>query len=234
MIGNKPADIFWPVKDTRPRFGLLFLHDLEGRMPRDSPAFAQLLDAADVACVCPFGDQSWWTDRVCPEFDPRMTAERFVLESVVPYFAERWGIPERGVALLGVGMGGQGALRLGFKHPKMFPAVAGIASALDYYELYGQGTSLEAMYDSKEQCRQDTALLHLHPTHYPPHIFYCCDPDSLWYRGNDRLHEKMNALGVSHTADFTTPGGPDYFERMAGPALRFVLAGLETESRRLL
>ena len=94
------------------------------------------------------------------------------------------------------------------------------------------------MYDSKEQCRQDTALLHVPPHDPPPHIYFCIDPeDADWYRGNDRLHEKLGALGVEHTADLTTSGGGhswEYFDRMAEPALRFVHQGLEKESRRLL
>jgi len=94
------------------------------------------------------------------------------------------------------------------------------------------------MYDSKEQCRQDTALMHVHPYQTPPHVFFCIDPnDERWQRGNDRLHEKLNALGVAHTADLTTRAGGhswDYFNHMAGPAVRFLVAGLDQESRRLL
>src|SRR5262249_50732542 len=105
-------------------------------------------------------------------------------------------------------------------------------------ERYGEGTPLDEMYDSREQCRQDTAVLHVDPTQYPRHIFFCIDPgDTNWLRGNDRLHEKLAALGVPHTTDFTTRAGGhswDYFNHMAGPVERFVVAGLEQESRRLL
>lgn len=135
-------------------------------------------------------------------------------------------------------MGGQGALRLAFKHADLFPVVAAIAPALEYHQLYGQGSPLDEMYDSKEQCRQDTAIMHLHPSKYPPHIYFCCDPeDGAWYRGCDRLHEKLNALGVPHTADLTTRAGGhswDHHEAMAEPVTRFLLAALEQESRRLL
>ena len=56
-------------------------------------------------------------------------------------------------------------------------------------------------------------------------------------RGNDRLHEKLSALGIPHTCDLTTRAGGHtwgYFNAMAGRALRFCHAGLEQESRRLL
>ena len=135
-------------------------------------------------------------------------------------------------------MGGQGALRLAFKHPELFPVVAAIAPVIDYHELYGQGGPLDQMYDSKEQCRQDTVTLHVNPLKAPPHIFFSIDPDDArWFRGCDRLDEKLNALGIPHEIDFTTRAGGhswDYFNHMAERAVRFVHAGLEEESRRLL
>jgi S-formylglutathione hydrolase FrmB len=80
--------------------------------------------------------------------------------------------------------------------------------------------------------------MHVHPYQYPPHFFFCIDPDDArWYRGNDRLHEKLSALGIAHTFDLTTRAGGhswDYFNHMAERAVRFVVEGLEQESRRLL
>lgn len=221
-----------------PRFGILFLHGLGLETLHDAPTFVRLLDALNLVCVCPHGQRSWWGDRVCEEFDPALTPERHILDHVLPFFKEKWNLAPRAIGLLGISMGGQGALRLAFKHPALFPAAAAISPALDYHELYGQGTTLDAMYDSKEQCRQDTALMHVPPYNAPPHLFFCIDPqDIAWYRGNDRLHEKLNALGVEHTADLATQAGGhswDYFNHMAEPALRFLYQALEHESRRLL
>jgi S-formylglutathione hydrolase FrmB len=93
------------------------------------------------------------------------------------------------------------------------------------------------MYDSKEQCRQDTAPMHLHPSHYPPHLFFAIDPDDPWARGCERLHEKLSALGVPHEMDLATRAGGHswaYFHHMAGRAVRFLHAGLEHQSRLLL
>jgi S-formylglutathione hydrolase len=235
-IAGKPADVYQPA--ARPRFGLLHLHNGQQPTLPDHPAFARFFEELKLACVCPHGQQSWWVDRICTEFDPQITAERYVLQQVLPYFAERWQLAPRSIGLQGIGMGGQGALRLAFRRPDLFPVVAAIAPELDFHERYGEGTPLDEMYDSKEQCRQDTALLHIHPSQYPPHLFFCVDPtDEDWFRGNDRLHEKLNALGIPHDIDFTTQAGGHtwaYFERMAERVERFVYAGLEYESRRLL
>ena len=237
-IAGKPADVYEPSGVVRPRFGVLHLHGLSGQTLHDNPAFTRWLDEFKMVCVCPHGQRSWWADRICAEFDAHVTAERHLLDGVVPYFHERWAIAPRAIGLHGISMGGQGALRLAFKHPDLFPVVAAIAPAIEYHELYGQGSPLDDMYNSKEQCRQDTAPLHVPPHDYPPHIFFCIDPtDQAWYRGNDRLHEKLIALGIPHEIDLTTEAGGhswDYFNHMAERVARFVFAGLEKESRRLL
>ncbi len=238
VLAGKKADVFDPVTGAQPHFGVLFLHGVGLETLADRPIFTQLLAEANLACVCPHGQRSWWVDRVCAEFDPQLTPEKHLLENVLPFFQQRWGLAPRAIGLLGISMGGQGALRLAFRHAQLFPVAAAIAAALDYHEIHGQGTPLDEMYDSKEQCRQDTALMYVPPFAYPPHLFFCSDAsDELWYRGNDRLHEKLSALGIPHTQDLTTSAGEhswDYFNHMAGPAIRFIQQGLEQESRRLL
>ena len=237
-IAGKPAEVYEPPHVERARFGVLYLHPVGNETLRDRPAYTRLLDELALPCVCPLAPYTWWSDRVLPEFDPQLTAEQHLLRNVLPYFEQRWQVRPRSIGLLGISMGGQGALRLAFKHPRIFPVAAGIASAFDFHDWYGQGYSLDQMYDSKEQARQDTALMHIHPSEHSPHIYFAIDPEDVdWYRGNDRLHEKLNALGVPHTIDFTTSAGGHswtYFDRMAEPALRFIAAGLEKESRRLL
>jgi poly(3-hydroxybutyrate) depolymerase len=235
---GKRLDVYDPPRTPRPRFAVLYLHGNGLETLRDSSVFTRLFDKHGLACVCPHGQQCWWADRLCTDFDRTLTPERFLLDHVMPIFQERWGLTPPAIGLLGISMGGQGALRLAFKYPRRFPVIAAISAALDYHERYGEGTPIDTMYDSKEQCRQDTALMHVHPYEVPPHLFFCIDPDDeRWYRGNDRLHEKLNALGIPHSADLASRAGGhswDYFNHMAGPAVRFLLAGLDHESRRLL
>jgi pimeloyl-ACP methyl ester carboxylesterase len=235
---GKSVDFYDPPGPARPRLGMLFLHGVGLETLIDKPAFTRLFDELHIGCGCPHGQRAWWTDRVSSDFDPALTAEKHLLGNVVPAMQKRWQLGPRSIGVMGVNMGGQGALRLAFKHPQVFPATAGIAPALDYHEWYGQGYSMDEMYDSKEQCRQDTAIMHVPPYGYPPHIFFCVDPeDSDWFRGNDRLHEKLGALGIPHTCDLATRAGGhswEYYNAMAERAVRFVHAGLEQESRRLL
>jgi pimeloyl-ACP methyl ester carboxylesterase len=236
-LGGKPVDVYEPPTD-RPRFGVLFLHAYDGRSLRDQFAFTTLFDEFHMACLCPLAPHAWWSDRICPVFDRYISAEQHLLRNVVPAFAVRWRLEARSLALLGISMGGQAALRLALKDPDTFGVAAGIASAIEYHELYGQGLPLDEMYDSKEQCRQDTVPMHIHPSRFPLHLFFCCDPDdNSWFRGNDRLHEKLNALGVPHEVDLSRRAGGHtwhYFNYMADRVVRFLHAGLEQQSRRLL
>lgn len=235
-IGGKSASSFQP-QPGRPRFGLIYLHTSNQESLADNPAFSRLFSELRLACVSPHGKRSWWADRICSEFDPRITSAKHVIEEVLPFAQRRFELPERAIGLLGVSMGGQGALKLAYDRPELFPVVSAISPAVEYQELYWSGTPIDDMYSSKEQCRQDTAIMHIHPTTWPPHQYFCMDPGDPWFRGCDRLHSKLMALGVPHECDLTTRGGGhtwEYFNRMAEPALQFIVAGLEKESRRLL
>ncbi|MFQ3594227.1 MAG: alpha/beta hydrolase-fold protein [Gemmataceae bacterium] len=235
-ISGRLADCFTPSQ--QPRFVLLDLHPLSGRTLATSDVFTALLQRYALACVCPHGGECWWGDRPAPLFEPPLTPERYLFQAVLPWIADRWGFRPPAIGLSGISMGGQGALRLAFKYPDRFPVVAAIAPAIEYHQWYGRGGPLDAMYDSKEQARQDTAIMHVHPNRFPPHIFFCTDPaDYEWWRGADRLHEKLRALGVPHVADLTTQAGGhswDYFQHQAERAIGFLVAGLEQQARRLL
>jgi S-formylglutathione hydrolase len=123
-------------------------------------------------------------------------------------------------------MGGQGAVRLGLRHPERFPIVASLDGAFDFHEHHSRGTPLDDLYTTREQARQDTAILHIHGHDWPPHIWFACSPASQWYRGNDRLHEKLAAMGVPHTAELDMTSD-------IKSLLLFIATALAAESRRL-
>lgn len=220
-IGGVPAEIFEPPGRSAPG-ALLWLHARDELIPALNAELTRQLAMRELSCVAPNGGQTWW-----------LTEEQNLVDHVRPWMVDRWGLPPRGVAIAGIETGGQGALRLALKHPSLFPVAAGLGSAIDFHELYGRGTPLDGLYASRERARQDTAILHMHPTEWPPHVWFACDPADSWYRGNDRLHEKLRAYGVPHTADLESSGS-DYFEAMLEPMLAFLKAGLERECRRLM
>lgn len=223
-IAGQRVDLLEPP--LQPRFGLIDLHDLDGRTLCDDPAATATFLGHKIACLCPHGGQTWWSDRFLPSFDPNKSAERWLLDDMLPVFHSRWQLPPKGIAITGRGMGGQGALRLAFKHPDRFHVVASLDAAIDHFERYDDGLSLDDLYPSREHCRQDSATLHIHPVRQPAHIWFACNPANGAFRGNDRLHEKLAALGIEH----------HFIDRMSKNAamLEAVFEALDQQSRRLL
>jgi S-formylglutathione hydrolase FrmB len=191
LIGDKPA---WVHRPARATHTLLWLHDVDERPPID---WVTEFDHHRLAAVAPWGGPSYWTDRPCPAFDPHYSATERLLTSVVPWIAEHLP-PLR--AVCGVGIGGQAAVRLGFQHPERFLVVAGWDGHFDFHDDYDRGTPLDELFDRKEQARQATAILHIRPVTHGLTVWFGCPPTSPRFRGHDRLHEKLTAVGVPHTA----------------------------------
>ncbi|CAN5181348.1 hypothetical protein BH11PLA2_BH11PLA2_07570 [soil metagenome] len=228
---------------TLPKYGLLFLHphgDETLAHQSANPAWTDALTAAGIACCCPLASRTWWADRVYAPFDSTQSAEQHLIRYVVPWMQQTWKLPDRHIAVAGISMGGQAALRLAFRHPYQFPVAASVAGAIDYQIRFDDPAfpELPLVYRSKEHCRQDTATLHVPGSRPYPSVLVASDPqDHDWHPGNERLHEKMNAVGVPHEIDFETSRGGhcwDYFNVMAEPVVKFCVESLERESRRLL
>jgi S-formylglutathione hydrolase len=229
-IAGKSVDTYDPP-DALP-FLVIYLHSLQEETPATDPLFTDLLRQHRLRCVAPRGGPCWWVDRRCLAFDENRTPEGYLLNELIPWAQARWPLRPRRIALAGVEMGGQGAVRLAFKYPQRFPIAASIAGAFDCQEWYGRGTPLDAMYPDRERCRHDTAILHIDPHEWPPHIWFVCSPtERMSYRGNDRLHEKLTAMGVPHTTDLDTPATP---QQWLAPMMAFLAEALQQEAKRLL
>lgn len=233
-LQGKSMDVFTP--ETPSGRGILHLHGHGLKTLKDNPVFTAELQRHGLACVCPHGQRSWWLDVVCPEFDSAVTPQKFLWETVVPFFDTEFGIRPPAIGLTGISMGGQGVLQLAFRHGRDFPVVASISGAIDFHQLYGLGLPLDEMFPDAEEARQATAILHLHPLAWPRHMLLVCDPtDSDWIDGNMRMLMKLSSSGIPCEADFESIcGGHDwkYFEFMAGRVIGFVSERLEEVSRQ--
>ncbi|MGL4421835.1 MAG: hypothetical protein ACRCZF_14295, partial [Gemmataceae bacterium] len=65
--------------------------------------------------------------------------------------------------LVGVGLGGALALRIGALDPDRFPIVASFDGTLDFHDWHGHGTPLDDRFSTREACRQQTPTLLLAP-----------------------------------------------------------------------
>lgn len=238
-IAGHSCDIYVPPQRNPHGYVVLYLHGVHLTRLHDKRAFIEQFDRHGLTAVAPQTQRSWWTDKICMEFDPQISAERHVLNNVVPFIEQRFAAKPPRIALLGTSMGGQGALRLSYRYPNVFPVVAAISPAIDFHKRYHEGDeTIPQMYADPEAARQDTATLHIHPLNWPRHQFFCCDPeDHRWWESAERLRMKLRALGVPHQADLEATGGGhgfDYYNRMAERAIGFLAEKLDEERRRVV
>jgi poly(3-hydroxybutyrate) depolymerase len=139
LVAGKPVDVYAPPRRNEHNYVVLYLHGVHLNRLHDKAAFIHEFDKYGLPVVAPLTQRSWWTDRICVEFDPQLTAERHVLENVLPFIKDRFAAEPPKIALLGTSMGGQGALRFAYKYPKVFPTVAAISPAIDFHKRYNEG-----------------------------------------------------------------------------------------------
>jgi len=240
QVAGHSCDVFEPVRPNPHGYVVLYLHGVHLEKLNDKSEFIDQFEAHGLPVISPLTQRSWWTDRICAEFDASISAEQHVLTNVLTYIKQRWASGPPRIALLGTSMGGQGALRFSYKYPDLFPVVAAISPAIDYQHRLadpGEDEPLFDMYDDPEEARQDTALLHIHPLNWPRHQFFCCDPnDDRWFDSADRLRMKLSSLGVPFEADLDTQGsghGFGYYRQMAEKSVSFLVKALEHERLRV-
>ncbi len=131
-LAGHACDIYEPRNRNQHGYVVIYLHGVHQARLHENAAFTAEFERHGLMAMAPHTGPSWWTDKICRQFDRQLSAEQHVLRNVVPYAAERWGSTSPRLALLGTSMGGQGALRLAFKHPRTFPFVAAMSPAIDY------------------------------------------------------------------------------------------------------
>jgi S-formylglutathione hydrolase FrmB len=239
-VAGHRCRVFEPARPSPHGFVVIYLHCSEAASLRNHAAFVLEFERHGLCVIEPVTGRSWWTDRIWPEFDATISAEAYVTKRIVPYVEERWQSRPPQLALLGISMGGQGALRMAYRFPNVFPTVAAISPAIDFQKRIDEGVDpgLESMYRDAEDARQDTALLHIHPLNWPRNQFFCCDPtDERWHESAERLRMKLWSLGVPFECDLETQGGGHSFQYaslMAGRAVSFLADRLERERLRVV
>ncbi|MCA9029917.1 MAG: hypothetical protein KDA69_03555 [Planctomycetaceae bacterium] len=210
---------------------IIYLHGHGGERLSENQEFTRLFEEAQLPVVAPRGGRSWWLDVPSSEFPHELTPVQFIKTKVVEEIQRRWGIEPPAIALLGVSMGGQGVLNIACRDGKRFPCVAALSPAIDFHDIYGRGFEIEDMFSSREEARQHTVTLNLHPLNWPKHQFFASDPqDHQWHPGAERLASKLSSSGILHTADLTTSWGGHgwlYFNAQAEKAITFLKESLQ-------
>ncbi len=236
-IAGKPCRVLVPSQPSEHGYAVVFLHDrppLEQVIP---PTWQAALERRGLRVVVPWTGHSWWADRVVQDFSHERTPEQFVTRDVVSWLRDEWRAAPPRLAICGIGMGGQAALRMAYKHPDIFPVTAGVSPDLDYQFRILEGDEvLYELYGDVETARQDTAILHIHPLNWPRHQFFCCHPDRAdIFEGVDRLRMKLSSIGVPFEIDISREAGSDgsYEDAMAATVGDFLVERLERERLRI-
>lgn len=239
QVAGHPCHFYQPARLNEHGYVVVYLHGVHLQTLHEQTAYLEQFDRHGLPVVCPMTARSWWTNRICEEFDPQITAEEHLMKNVLPMIEQRFDCRPPRLALFGTSMGGQGALRLAYKYPDTFPVVAGVSPAIDFQRYLAEGDeTLCQMYEDAESARQDTAILHIHPLYWPRHQFFCCCPeDYRWWDSADRLRMKLSSLGVPHETDLETSGpghGFGYYNQMAEPVVSFLQENLDRERLRVV
>ena len=237
-IAGKPCAIHEPASAV-PGMAAILLGDLLGLPTGPAMALRRRIEVVGLRAIVPAGGDVWWLERVVPSFDPVTSPAMLVCGAVLAEVERRFGVKPPGVALIGCGAGGQGALGIAYRRPETFPVVAAVAPAIDFHLAMREGLEgsgvLWDVYDDVESARQDTAILHVHPLNWPRHQFFAADADDpFWYDGVVRLHGKLAALGVPHEWLLDrVEVAREFADAAAEAAVAFVVDRLGRESRRI-
>lgn len=193
--------------------------------PTDVRLWAAALVSRGAAVLAPWTGASWWTDGgvFAPPLATEACVEPLVTTKLLTLAAERYGAEPPRIALAGSGMGGHGALRLAYRFPQKFAAVAAWRPSIDSYRLLETAppnhpavARLRQLYGDPERARQDSATLHIHPLNWPRHQRFDCPPTDNHHEGADRLAMKLMSLGVPHESDLETAGDDSARDQGAG------------------
>jgi S-formylglutathione hydrolase FrmB len=239
IVGGHACHLYEPPRRNANGYVILYLHGVHLGRLYDKSGFMSAFDQHGFPVVCPVTQRSWWTDRICPEFDAKISAEQHIVQNVLPFIAEKYKARPPQIGLLGTSMGGQGALRLAYVHPQLFPVAAAISPAIDFHLRWDEGDeTLPTMFRDKEQARQHTAILYVNPLNWPRHQFFCCDPaDERWFNSAERLQMKLSSMGIPHECDLETSAGGhgfDYYNMLAPKAIGFITQRLDRERLRVV
>ncbi len=94
------------------------------------PSLPAIADRDGIVIVCPDGGRSWYMDSPeCPE----SRYETFMAEELVPFIDARYPViaAREGRAIMGLSMGGYGAMTLAMKHKELFGAAGSTSGGLD-------------------------------------------------------------------------------------------------------
>lgn len=213
------------------RFPVIYLlHGYGGKFSdwaRKAPHIGNYADLYNFIIVCPDGNTgSWYFDS--PE-DSSYRYETYVAKELVAWVDEHYKTEARreGRAIVGLSMGGHGALYLAFKHLETFGAAGSMSGGVDLrpfpnnwelplrlgkYAGYPQRWEENSVINMTDRIAQN-----------PPALMIDCGTADFFYTVNVAFHEKLMEKNIPH--DFISRPGDHswaYWQNAVGYQLLFM------------
>ncbi len=184
---------------------LYILHGFSGNYAgwvRDIPSTKSLADLHQMILVFPDGGfSSWYIDS---PVDSTYRYETFVAKELTDWIDKNYKtIAKReGRAIMGLSMGGHGALYLGFRHQDVFGACGSMSGGVDirpFPNNWDLSKRLGTMRDYPENWDKHTVINQLHLlTPNSIKIIFDCGTSDFFYDVNVRLHEEFIYRNIPH------------------------------------
>jgi len=169
-------------------------------------------DRYDIGIVCPDGrSDSWYFDS---PVDTSYRVETAIIEKVVPWVDSCYGFrrDREGRGIVGISMGGHGALYLALRHPELFGAAASISGVLDLTETTQPAALARRLGAFEDHLRRwrSLSVLALVDSLMPHRLALSldCGLQDPFIDGNRRVHARLLLRGIDHLYT-ERPGGHD-------------------------
>ncbi|MCM1023108.1 MAG: alpha/beta hydrolase-fold protein [Prevotella sp.] len=214
---DKAADVLYGERKMKTLFLLHgYTADVENWVPE------YLAEKYNFAVVMPNGENAFWLDGIS-------TGHKFCTfagSELVEYIRRTFGLAmtAEDTYVMGLSMGGFGALHTAFAYPETFGKTAALSSALIMYDIAGMkpgGSNDIANYEYYRECFGDLDKV-LESGNNPetlvkrlkeqggkiPEIFMACGTEDFLLENNRRFHKFLDGIGVAHTY-LESAGGHD-------------------------
>src|SRR5262245_32781729 len=89
-VAGHAIDLFEPLRPGEHGCVVLYLHGVNLTRLNGNQVFTSHFSRHGLRVAAPMTGRSWWTNRICEDFDPVLTAERHLLDEVLPFIERRW------------------------------------------------------------------------------------------------------------------------------------------------
>ena len=176
------------------------------------PDLGELADAYGMIFVMPSGMDSWYWDSTV---NPNMKMESFFTEYLVPYIDINYPTDVRAEnrSIMGLSMGGHGALWLALRHPDIWKNVgstSGGVNILPFPERWKMKNNLGS-YESNKEVWENHTVINLVPTLNAGdnNIIFDCGSGDFFAEVNSQLHNKLLEAKIPHDY-ISRPGTHSY------------------------